>query len=283
MGIRLRDVLKESRFILNNANIEDSEFESFEIVKFYCGVSREFIYGSPLAEVGEDMYKYCMEASKKRAEHYPLQYIFGEWEFFGRTFKVGEGVLVPRPDTEVICEKAIDYLKDKPNAKIVDLFSGSGNIAITLDLESKIAEVSAIEKSDEAFKYLEYNINALKSKTLAIKGDVLAKETAEKFANLDLITANPPYLTQKDMENLQKEASFEPKEALFGGNDGLYFYEKFIPLWKNCLNQGGAVLCEIGYEQGSTVEEIFKENGFENIEIIKDYSQNDRGIFGIKR
>lgn len=270
--------LNFAKNILMSGKIEEYKFEARQIVLSVLKISERELLLYPKVEISHDEENKIKEISKKRSQHYPLQYLLGEWDFFGRTFAVGEGVLIPRSDTEILCETALEILKNKNNLKIVDLFSGSGAIAVTLDLELKgrADTIFAIEKSPLAFKYLNLNIKNLSSGVKAVLGDALDTALADKFCGLDLITANPPYLNKADMDSLQREVRFEPAMALSGGSDGLLFYKKFIPLWYLALKPGGVCLTEIGSAQGAQAAEIFKNAGYGNVEIIKDLAQRDR-------
>lgn len=201
----------------------------------------------------------------------PLQYILGEWEFYGLPFKVGKGVLIPQPDTEILVEQALKFA-DK-NSKVLDLCSGSGCIAIAINKLSG-ADTTATELYDDALRYLYENVKLNNAQVSVIKADVLKPpEIKDRF---DIITANPPYIAFSEKNTLSREVLSEPHTAIFADNDGYEFYyalKKYIPLLKN----GGHFLFEIGYKQAQRVCEIFKEY---SPEIIKDYSSNDRVIMG---
>ena len=142
-------------------------------------------------------------------------------------------------------------------------------------------EYHAIELSTIAYSYLVDNIALNNSKVVSHLGDVLEPSTAEEFSGLDVITANPPYLTEDDMENLQKEVSFEPKISLFGGNDGLNYYREICKIWKKSLKVGGMIVFEIGQNQEEDVSKIMLDNGFSDIAVIPDLCGINRVISGI--
>lgn len=216
-------------------------------------------------------------ASEKRAAGYPLQYIIGNWEFFGRKFFVGEGVLIPRPETELLCETVLRYFSRSMPPKIVDLCSGTGCIAITLAKELSGAAVTAVELFEDAFGFLERN-NALHGNCVeTVNGDAL-----EAFGTFDCVVSNPPYITGEEMENLQTEVTFEPETALFGGDDGLDFYRAIAKNWFDHITSGGIIAFEIGDTQGEAVKNILLENGYQNPGILKDYEGRDRVVTGIK-
>lgn len=216
-------------------------------------------------------------AAEKRAEGYPLQYLIGNWEFFGRKFFVGEGVLIPRPETELLCETVLKYFSRTMPPKIVDLCSGSGCIAITLAKELGGADVTAVELYKGAFEYLERN-NAFHGNCVK----TALRDALEPFEKFDCVVSNPPYITGEEMQELQTEVTFEPKTALFGGTDGLDFYRAIAKNWFEHLNGGGLIAFEIGDTQGEAVKNILTENGYKNAAVIKDYENRDRVVTAIK-
>ncbi len=201
----------------------------------------------------------------RRINGEPLQYILGEWEFFGLNFKVGEGVLIPRQDTETLVEVALEYAKNISNPTIVDLCSGSGCIAISLEKYINNAEVFAIELSEKAIKYLNQNIEQNSSNIKLIKGDVCDEITLDKLPQVDMVVSNPPYLTTHEMTVLQREVQFEPEMALVAGDDGLDFYRKISSMWYEKLNQNGIIAFECGINQHESITEIFEQNGYIDI------------------
>lgn len=217
----------------------------------------------------------------RRISGYPLQYLLGQWEFFGQPFYVGEGVLIPRQDTETLVETILK-IKLPENPKILDLCSGSGCIAISLALNIKNADITAIEISEKAVEYVRKNAELNNTDLNIVKGDVLSEETAEIFSGIDVIVCNPPYLTAEDMKSLQKEVTFEPETALFGGKDGLDFYRSITKVWKDCLKSGGILAYEIGMWQEDAVMKILEENNFINIEMTKDLAGIIRVVRGEK-
>jgi release factor glutamine methyltransferase len=208
---------------------------------------------------------------KRRESGEPLQYILGEWEFYGYTFKVGKGVLIPRPETEFLVDLAKEF---KPKI-VYDLCAGTGCVGVALSKETG-CQVIAVEISDEAIKYLKQNKT---DKIKIIKGDVLNPDFG--IIPADAILVNPPYLTEQEMLELQTEVTHEPQIALYGGTDGLDFYRIIIEKWKNYLKESGLLAFEVGHGQAQAVSEIMRSNGF-TPGIKKDYSNIDRIIYAIK-
>lgn len=247
---------------LADNGVENAGFEARQLLEF-AGIDRMRMLTEPNGEVSEELGESVARLVEKRVSGYPLQYLLGEWEFYGLPFRVGEGVLIPRQDTEVLAEVSLDFLNTLPESERValDLCAGSGCIGITLAKLSH-ARVTLVEKSDKAFAYLKENIalNEVESLCNAVSGDVL-DESAD-FGEFSVIVSNPPYVTKAEMERLQREVRYEPEMALFGGDDGLDFYRRLIPQYTKSLKDGGLLAVEIGDSQERAVMEIFAQNGY---------------------
>ncbi len=258
---------------------ENYIFEATELCCHFLNISKTKLITTDLP-VEETVYNKLIDVAKTRANGYPLQYLIGEWEFYGRKFDVGEGVLIPRADTETLIDVLIEYAKDKKSLRVADLCSGSGCIAVTVAKELLNPEVYAIEKSQEAYHYLLSNIKKNHANVTAKLGDVLTFN--EDLSEFDIVVSNPPYLTGEDMKNLQKEVSFEPELALYGDDDGLFFYKEITKLWKNRIKTGGLLAYEIGQGQEIAVSEILKEHGFKTICQRADLCDIIRVVYGVK-
>ena len=261
--------------MLKNSGNEDWEFDTLCI--FQDTLHDKYPLFRPAEEVSAEDEKAIREMAERRCTGYPLQYILGEWEFYGLPFRLSEDVLIPRPDTETLIENVLEICRKEgyKSPKIADLCSGSGCIAVTLKKEIPDAEVWAVELSDGALDIIKEN-SALNSADIHIvKGDVLDADTAAMFCDMDIIVSNPPYVTAKEMAELQREVRYEPEMALYGGEDGLDFYRTMTKLWKNSLTDGGWLLYEYGDGQHSDVEKILIDNNFNNITLTRDLA----GIF----
>ena len=224
------------------------------------------------------------EAVKKRREGYPLQYIIGKWSFMGNDFIVGEGVLIPRDDTEVAVNECFSAVKNIRRAKILDLCSGSGIIAVTLAKLLPDAEITALELEDRAFGFLEKNIILNKADNVrALKGDIFRAFSCIEDKSFDAIISNPPYIKSGEISALQKEVGFEPVSALDGGEDGLDFYRCIAENWLSKLKNGGSITLEIGEEQAEDVTGLLSEKCISDIRTVKDIQGLDRVIFGTQK
>ena len=239
---------------------EDTAFETRLILE-RAGIPRMAQITEPDSPADEAQ-PFALEMAQRRAAGEPLQYILGTWEFCGLEFDVGEGVLIPRSDTETLVEVCARHLSGRKGARAADLCAGSGCVGIAL---AKLCgcRVSSIELSEKAFGYLLRNIakNDAGALVKPLCADVLSPDTAEVAGRFDIIAANPPYLTERDMRVLQREVRYEPEMALFGGSDGLDFYRALLPLWTPRLNDGGLFAVEIGMGQEEDVSRIFADSG----------------------
>ena len=263
---------------LEKAGIEDYVFESKQIIKHITGYSNAQILQKYTENLTEYQENNLTAIIKQRLVRYPLQYIIGRWNFFGREFFVGPGVLIPRSDTETLMDVCLEFLKTKENPSVIDLCAGSGCIGITIKGECENANVKMVEKFDEALFYTERNAKHNGTEVMVVKGDVL--EGSENDGKYDLIVSNPPYITDLDMKSLQPEVSFEPATALRGGEDGLEFYRAITEKYKNSLNEGGMLAFEVGINQSESVKQILIQNGFKNVSTRKDLNDIERVVFG---
>jgi len=213
---------------------------------------------------------------KKRATHYPLQYLLGETEFYGYKFLVDEGVLIPRPETEILVDTVISYIKqsNKNNWNVLDIGTGTGIIPISIskyfsNTQNKILFV-ATDISKTALENAKKNIELHHIQNIQLIQSDTSKDLSGKF---DIIISNPPYISEKQFQNLQKEVkNFEPKLALFGGEKGLTYYQKILQNAENFLNKDGKIFFEIGANQKEDMEKIIHEFNYKIIDIIKDYN-----------
>lgn len=263
------DFFRECVSIMEENGIESAYFDTKCIFEDFPEASRDEI----------------LDMVKRRSAGYPLQYILGTWEFYGYTFIVNENVLIPRADTELLIENVINLCR-KNNLKspeIADLCSGSGCIAIALKNQIENSHVSAVEISEKAVEVIRKNAVLNNADIEIFSADVLKKQTADTFSGLDIIVSNPPYLTQEEMNTLQKEVTFEPQTALFGGTDGLDFYRKMIPIWKNSLKNGGYIMFEFGDNQYEEVRKILEDNNFKDIKFSRDLQKIIRSVTAQKQ
>lgn len=266
---------------LLSAGIEDCVFEAKQIIKHITGFSSSEILMNYMKELTEFQSNNLTAILKQRELRYPLQYIFGEWSFYGRDFYVGPGVLVPRADTETVIEVCVDCLKDKKEPEILDLCAGSGCIGITLAKEKEDSVCKMLEKYPEAMGYAEKNITRNKAENAkVILGDIFDGTLSDE--KYDLIVSNPPYVAEKGTEEVSPETKYEPETALLGGDDGLKFYRAITENYKNSLKEKGMLVYEVGIGQADSVKEILKTAGFSDIGSRKDLNGIERAVYAYK-
>ncbi len=275
-------LLSKSIQYLKKYNVENARLDAEYIFAHVLGVKRASLILNFNMEISEEnknlIRKYIVRRGKYRE---PLQYILKEWEFYGRTFKVAEGVLIPRPDTEILAEQCIILMKDFENPKILDIGTGSGAISVTLAKELPNSEVLGLDISDEALKIAVENRELNGASNLKfLKSDVF-QHVKEK--NYDLIVSNPPYIPVEEYNELMPEVKqYEPRMALTDGGDGYYFYRKISEESMGYLKNGGYLAFEVGYNQGETVSQLMEKNGFRIEGRIADYAGIERVIIGRK-
>ena len=274
LSTNLKAMFKENK-------VENYIFETRCILEHALQLNHSNLIASLDMQLSETQVETIRKMAHKRLSGYPLQYILGEWEFFGLPFYVGEGVLIPRQDTETLVECVLEKTKLMIKPHIADLCSGSGCIAIALEQNLHNADICAVEYSDKALSYLVRNIELNASSVTAYKGNVLSSDFSACFSGLDIITANPPYLTAEDMTKLQKEVSFEPEMALIGGEDGMLFYRTITSYWKHSLKINGMIFYEIGIHQENEVSDILIYNGFTDIQFYKELNGIIRVVSGV--
>ena len=261
------------------AGIEDYVFEAKQILRHITGFSNVQIISNPHKKLSLFEENNLTAIIKQRLIRYPLQYIIGEWGFYGGNFKVGPGVLVPRVDTETLIDIALEFLKDREKSQVCDLCTGSGCIGITVAREKSDSFVTAVEKYEEALRYARENAKLNGTENIEfISGDVFEGAGAEK--QYDLILSNPPYIPPEEMKEISPEAKFEPETALLGGEDGLDFYRAIIKGYKASLVDGGMMAFEVGMGEAEAVAELMKNQGFCDIGTRQDAAGIERVVFG---
>ena len=274
----LKDLYLKIRGILSEAEIEAPELEARLLIEGVTGMNRASQIANSNSEISGEIQEKLISMAQKRAEHLPLQYILGKWSFMGFEFKVGEGVLIPRDDTEVLVGLCLDYLKASDGKTALDLCAGSGAISVALDKLAN-ADVTAVELSDKAYNFLLENIKDTNIKPH--KGDIFECYRDFEAKSFDLIASNPPYIKTDEIETLQTEVGYEPKTALDGGADGLDFYRAIARRWTPLLKSGGAMAFELGEGQAEYVGGLMADHGYINIKTAKDLGGTDRAIIGI--
>lgn len=212
-----------------------------------------------------------------RGRRVPVAYLTGTKEFYAKEFKVTKDVLIPRPETEILVDQAVELAQQFSTPKVLDLGTGSGVIAITIAALCPAAQVLAVDISEDALKVAHENADHLgvADQLSFLHSDLFSQVPKEKY---DVICSNPPYIPKADLARLEQEVLQEPQLALDGGDDGLDFYCQIIAIAPGYLAQGGYLIVEIGYDQAAAVLRLAQEHGFTGGQVIKDYAGHDRVV-----
>lgn len=281
MGIN--ELLEKSRTLIKGLPYANPNLESILVLSRLLNKDKVYIYTYGDEEVPEDLAKEFMEIMVKRASGYPMNYILGEKEFMGMDFLVEEGVLIPRPDTEILVEYIINEIdlnyKDE-NISLLDIGTGSGAISLSIAKNFPRIQVYGLDLYEKPISLANKNKEKLGLNNVIFFQSDLFKSinSGQKF---HIIVSNPPYIKTGDIEGLQKDVKdFEPLSALDGGSDGLDFYRRITRDAKNFLYKKGLLAYEIGFNQSEEVKEIMLGEGFSNIKLLKDFQGYHRVISG---
>lgn len=275
-------VYREGMERLAGAGIEEAALDARLLLEYVCGTDRNTLLAHGEREVSEKEYERYATLIAERGRHTPLQHLTGEQEFMGLTFIVNEKVLVPRQDTEVLVEEVLRNLHD--GMRILDMCTGSGCILLSLLQYSNDCTGTGVDVSAEALAVAWENYRRLQEQrpemnAYFIESDLFAG--IPKGEQYEIIVSNPPYIRTGVIETLMPEVrEHEPLLALDGRGDGLYFYREITHQAGGYLSRGGMLFYEIGYDQAEEVCGIMKEEGFQEIEVVKDFAGLDRVVYG---
>ena len=283
MGLIIKELIPIGEKILNNAGIEDNVHEVEALLGVVISFDRQKIFMNWTYEVDDAHCETFFDLVHKRASGEPLQYITGEQYFYGHRISVDPSVLIPRPETELLVEKAISYLGSHDKARLaLDLCTGSGAIAISIAKACPRIAVTATDDSEQALSVARKNAQALgvNGRIEFVKSNLFESIKTGAFGKkYDLIVTNPPYIKTGDLANLQIEIrDYEPMHALDGGEDGLDFYRRIAKGAIACMRKGACLMAEIGHDQANEASSIFEKAGFRNIEVFRDLAGLDRII-----
>jgi release factor glutamine methyltransferase len=286
--MKLLDVVKTATEFLAKSGIEDPSVNAELIVFHGAGIDRLAAYRDN-PDITDEQKMSIDGLLERRVRGEPVQYIIGYMDFLGLTITVGSGVLIPRPETELLVEEATKEVRSRKESdsrhpesntpdslRILDLCSGSGCVSLALAHAFPDAMVFGTEISRIALDYAKKNAEANHiANTIFLHGSLF--EPVERQTTFDLIISNPPYIKTADMKNLQPEIKdWEPREALDGGRDGLDFYRKIFGRTFRFLKAEGCIILELGFDQAAAVSDIARKSGFNIITIVKDFSGTNR-------
>lgn len=275
------ELLRWGEEALRNAQITDWKTDAWILYEFVTGQNRAaFLMEARHTVVSDYDAERYEELIERRCCHVPVQHLTGVQEFMGFSFRVNENVLVPRMDTEVLVQEVEKYAK--PGASVLDMCTGSGCIAISLKKRNDRLKLSAADCSGKALEIARDNCQRLNAEVRLYCSDLFEQfKQTEQLEQFDMIVSNPPYIPSRVVDTLAPEVrKHEPRLALDGAGDGLFFYRRITADSTAFLKKGGMLFYEIGYDQGAAVQGIMEESGFRNVKIIKDLAGLDRVVYG---
>lgn len=281
VGKTYRELVGEAEDFLAKRGVPDPEEDAWQLMSYVTGMKRGewLLRREETAE--KEVIKSFFSLIEKRGERIPLQHLLGEAVFMGLAFEVNDSVLIPRQDTEILAEKVLQDQKAgffPEKARILDMCTGSGCLAIALKVLGDFEKADAADLSEKALEMARKNAQHHQADIRFLKGDLFEAVGEEVY---DVIVANPPYIPTAEIEELEEEVKdHDPYLALDGHEDGLYFYRRLTEEAPRHLLRGGWLYFEIGYDQGERVRQLLLEKGFSRTEILKDYGGNDRVVFG---
>lgn len=277
--MKISDVLKNTADRLKRADIDTASLDAKLLLCKYLQKDKLYLVVNADKEIEID--NSFEQIVSRRENHEPIQYILGKAEFYGLDFKVDKNVLIPRPDTEILVERVINFVGDNLYT-VLDIGTGSGCIPITVAANCKNVKAYTVDVSEYATKVAKENakLNGVEERVTFLNMDIL-----KDFPDLevDCIVSNPPYIEDGVIPTLMSDVKdYEPYIALSGGADGLVFYRRIAEKGYEILKKGGLIVFEVGYNQAQAVKEILKNNGFVDMEIIKDLAGINRVVTAIK-
>lgn len=266
---------QEGMEYLEQAGIGDAKIDARLLLEYVCHTAYSDLFTHGDREVTTEERALYQECLKRRATHEPVQHIIGECDFMGLTFQVSQHVLIPRQDTENLVEEVMKEMHD--GMEILDMCTGSGCIILSLLHYSNDCKGTAVDLSEQALEVARANGQRLGKEVNWIQSN-LFEQVDGKF---DRIVSNPPYIATEVIEGLMEEVrDHEPRMALDGMEDGLYFYRRIITEARDYLYHDGMLYFEIGYDQGQAVSDLMREAGYIDVNVVQDFSGNDRIVYG---
>ncbi|MEG2652852.1 MAG: peptide chain release factor N(5)-glutamine methyltransferase [Ruthenibacterium sp.] len=306
-GTALCAAWRAAREMLTVAGVQDAAFDATQLLRHATGLDRRV---HPDAALSDSQAQSFSALVRRRAAREPLQYLLGTWDFLDFTLAVGPGVLIPRADTEIVAQTAIEAARRAAQSGtygaagagsaarritaegkaesagnhcpcVLDLCAGSGALAIGIARAVPQAAVTAVELSADALPWLRRNVAALAPHVRVAAADVFVYQNTLQGGCADVLVSNPPYITSDEMKTLAPELSCEPRMALEAGCDGLLFYRHIAAAYRGALRRGGALVLEIGCAQGAAVREILRASGYAQVRVLPDAAGRDRCVSAI--
>lgn len=278
----LNDLYMQVRRIFKAGGVSSPYLEARELCAYAAGADRRNTVKWAFFYIDERTAARALVLAQRRLDGEPLAYLIGEWDFYGLTFRITADCLIPRSDTECLCDAAVSRAKQIVNPRVLDLCCGSGCIGVALAKAVDDARVLLADISDNCLALAEENAksNLVSERAHVVKADAL-KEPEEKLGQFHIIVSNPPYIPSGDISGLDKSVrAFEPMLALDGGMDGLSFYRAIAAKWRDALLPGGMLLLECGRGQDADVMALLERAGFDAVSTVEDLSGVNRIVTG---
>ena len=270
----IKQAITKGMIMLKSNNVESPKLKARLLLQYVLDKPRQYIIVYDNKEIDKQQQWQYFVNIEKLTKGIPLQHITHRQEFMKMDFFVDENVLIPRPDTEILVEEVIKIAQKYNSPRILDLCTGSGAIAISLKKFVPNADITAVDISEKALEIAQKNAEKLEAKINFVKSNLFDKLDNKKF---DIIVSNPPYIRKDEIKKLSEEVQKEPKIALDGGEDGLYFYKKIINEAFNFLADNGMIFLEIGFDQKEELEKLIKaDKRYKLVKTKKDLGDNDR-------
>lgn len=274
----LYSTYREAIKLLRDAGCDSPEFDAQQLISYCFGLNKTQLLMNSGTAVDEIKLIHFNDCVSRRCNHEPLQYIIGMWDFHKFSFKVGEGVLIPRPETEILVDFAVEKIQKHNYTVVFDLCCGSGCIGLSIAKLCPSVKVYCADISDKALEYTRQNEELLGADNVTvIKTDILESTGFFGLPRPDIVISNPPYIRSSDIKGLQEEVSFEPQLALDGGEDGLMFYRALSEIWYPFINRGGYLAMECGEDQAEDIVSLFV-NKADKGRVIKDTAGHNRVV-----
>lgn len=283
MATTYNNLYLDTRNRLRHAGVSQAQTEARELVCYAADKTKEQLYRDMSLYASSDLERRVEELVQRRLAGEPVAYIVGEWEFYGLPLDISRDVLIPRADTEVLAQRAIEKAQATgEGGRVLDLCAGSGCVGLAVAANAPNCRVVLADLSEGALRLCKQNVrrNGLNARVTCISANALEAPSSVLW-DFDVIACNPPYIPTGDIEGLDISVKeYEPLMALDGGVDGLDFYRVIASKWKSALRLGGTLVFEVGIDQAEAVAQIMADNGFENIVTTEDTGGIPRVVEG---
>lgn len=283
MAITYNNLYMDIRQMFHNAGLEGATLEARELMCYASGKTREQLVRDGRLYVPQLVEEQVHQLVQRHLAGEPVAYLIGEWEFYGLPLDISESVLIPRADTEVLAQQAIDCLRGMGGeCRVLDLCAGSGCVGLAIASQVKSAHVILGELNEGALRICRQNVrrNGLTGQVMPFQMDALDKPPMQ-IGEFDCIVCNPPYIPTADIAGLDASVrDYEPHLALDGGEDGLDFYRSVSEKWRSAMHPGAYLFFEVGIGQADDVLRIMRGYGFGDVEIVPDTADIPRVVYG---